>query len=174
MFTRIIIIFFITAVLNGCSVTSGGAVLKHVSGYSGQESLIINPHGVDCDAFKICPSIGAQWSGENPQLAILSIRINDKYVGILSARLMIDGTEYLVQNQIGTTSFDNFAGLRFSDASFVVQLELIRKITKAKSSWIRINTVDGYVENRIHDSTASSKAYHALNRFITAVDGATN
>lgn len=72
-------------------------------------------------------------------------------------------------------TFTNFnelgAATKESRKGFIVPLDLVRKITMSQRTWLRVQTTGGYAEDAVIDGqTLDSKAYHALKRFLTAVD----
>lgn len=71
-------------------------------------------------------------------------------------------------------TFTNFnelgAATKESRKGFIVPLDLVRKITTSQRTWLRVQTTGGYAEDAVIDGQTDSKAYHALKRFLTAVD----
>jgi hypothetical protein len=156
--------------LAACSNTVGTSATESVSGYSGKRVVSIDPHGVDCSAM-VCPMIGAQWREESPKQAVMIIGVANAYEGITGATFMIDGNEYVVDDKVSMTDFDNLGSYRTSQAGFQVPLALINQITTANRAWLRLSTPSGYIEERIVDADGDSKAYHALKRFMAKVQG---
>lgn len=87
------------------------------------------------------------------------------------AKLNIDGQTHDLSIMQPLTNFNEFgAATKESRKGFLVPLDFVRKITASQRTWLRVQTTNGYVEDAVIDGQTDSKAYHALKRFISAVD----
>jgi len=162
--------FFALALLAGCSTTSGtGPNVRH-SGFDGARVVTIDGHGNDCSTI-ICTGIGAQWKSTNPTEAVLVVYIFNDIKGITGAQLNIDGKTHDLTIMMPLTNFSELGAVtKESRKGFLVPLSLVREITASKRTWLRVQTTAGNMENRVIDGQNDSKAYHALKRFLAAVD----
>ena len=158
------------AAIAGCSTTSGtGPNISH-SGFDDARVVTINGHSNACQTM-LCTGLGAQWKSNNPTEAILVVYIFNDIKGITGAKLNIDGKTYDFSIMQTFTNFNEFgAATKESRKGFLVPLELVRKITASQRTWLRVQTTAGNIENGVIDRQTDSKAYHALKRFLTAVD----
>ncbi|TYK58451.1 hypothetical protein [Pseudomonas synxantha] len=158
------------AALAGCSTTSGSGANVSRSGFDGARVVTINGHGNACDSM-LCTGLGAQWKSSNSNEAILVVYIFNDIVGITGAQLNIDGKTYDLNVMRPITNFNEFgAATKESRKAFLVPLELVRKITSSHRTWLRVQTTGGSIENAVVDGDTDSKAYHALKRFLKAVE----
>lgn len=158
--------------LAGCATTDGLAPTSKVAGFDGARVVDIAPHGAVCDALP-CVSIGAQWSARHPDTAIVTVMLlGPKFSGIQRMALSIDGRERSFQPS-GITRLDPglSALVRESRQDFALPLSVLREAHGARRVWIRVSTLDGYIDQAVIDGPKDSKALHAIGRFLTAVDG---
>lgn len=156
--------------LSGCSNTQGSSAKINRSGFDGAKSVSINGHSNACKTI-ICTGLGAQWTTNNPDYAVLVVYLFNEIKGIHGAQLSIDNKKYDLQIMNTMTDFNDLrAATKESRQLFAVRLDLIRQIINSRNVWLRIQTNSGYIENAVVDGDIDSKAYHALKRFITAVD----
>lgn len=158
------------AALAGCSTTSGtGPNVSH-SGFDGARVVTINGHGNACKSM-LCTGLGAQWTSKNPTESVLVVYVFNDIKGITGAQLNIDGQTYDLTTMRPFTNFSDFgAATKESRKGFLVPIDLVRKITASQRTWLRVQTTGGYVEDAVIDGQKDSKAYHALKRFLAAVD----
>lgn len=166
----------LAALLSGCAATSGMEPTVSESGYSGKKIVTIGLHSNDCSFIELnsgCTSLGAEWSGESPEYALLKVQYTGDYFNIMELKLLIDGKETVLRNN-KLTSHDYASGggvhTKFSKTHFTVPLELIRNLSNANRAWLRINSSDTYTEHRIKEGEKEGWSYHAMKRFIKKVD----
>lgn len=158
------------AALAGCSTTSGTGPIVTRSGFDGARVVTINGHSNASSSF-VGTGLGAQWKSNNPTEAVLVVYIFNDIKGITGAQLNIDGKTYDLTTMRPFTNFSEFgAATKESRKGFLVPLDLVRKITTSQRTWLRVQTTAGNMENAVIDGQTDSKAYHALKRFLTAVD----
>ncbi len=158
------------AVLVGCSTTSGVGPDVSRSGFDGARKVNIDPHSNACE-WSACTGLGAQWSSATPAHAILIVSIIGEINAILGAKLSVDGKEYDLTVLMPSTTFNEPGAVaKESRKAFAVPLDLIRKITTSQRTWLRVLTPEGHIENAVIDGQTDSKAYHALKRFLIAVN----
>lgn len=158
--------------LAGCSTTSGLDATETRSGFDGARIVDIRPHGAACKELP-CPSLGAQWNSKTPQLALLHVKVSGyKFSGITRVELAIDGAITRLEAR-GPSAFESTTPpIRDSSHSVGVPLDRLREMAAARKAWVRVHTVEGFVEAPIVDGAEDSKALHAMRRFLAAVDGA--
>lgn len=66
---------------------------------------------------------------------------------------------------------DQAALARESRQNFVMPISTLRDLYGAKRAWIRVSTLDGYIDQAIIDGPKDSKALHAVGRLLVAIDG---
>lgn len=158
--------------LAGCATTSGTGPTVSRSGFDGSTVVDISPHGNDCSSMT-CTGLGAQWSSANPQSAILKVQVFNDITAITGAQISVDGQVISLEPLRGLTNFDTSTpGLKASVKGYHVTLSDLRRISGAQRAWLRVSTPSGYVEDRIVEGPADSKALHAIRRFLAAVDQA--
>jgi len=172
---KILVIAGLCAVLVGCSNQQGLGTTVGVDRYSGSRTVSIAPHGADCQSMG-CIAVGASWVESYKDDAMLNISLINTADFIKSAHLEVDGTMYELRNDKDLTRYSNplvtNPGYTESKKSFLVPLDLIKKITTAKKAWIFVSTgSNGVMSDAIIDSQGDSKAYYALKRFLADVDG---
>lgn len=160
------------AILTGCATTSGTGPTVSRSGFDGSTVVDISPHGNDCSSMT-CTGLGAQWSSATPDAAILKVQVFNDITAITGAKLNIDGKVIDLEPLRGLTNFDTSTpGLKISVKGYHVQLSDLRRISGAQRAWLRVSTPSGYIEDRIVEGPIDSKAFHAIKRFLAAVDQA--
>lgn len=154
----------------GCTNTGGANPMIKYSGFDQSTVVTIARHGNACRAYN-CTSLGAQWTSNQPKRAVLDIGIFNEHSAILKASIRIDGELIRINNPVTSTEIEPFSsGWKESYRSFLIPLSLIKRITTAKRAWIRVKTPSGFIEDAIIDDDVDSKAYHAMKRFLMAVD----
>jgi predicted small secreted protein len=158
------------ALLTGCATTSGTGPTVSRSGFDNARVVAIDGHGNACKG-AVCTGLGAQWSSHVPSEALLVVVIFNEIQAITGAQLNIDGQVIALTNMRDLTDLSHFAGMKKSQKAFAVPLETVRKIAASKRTWLRVTTPQGSaLEDAVIDGTTDSKAYHALRRFLAAVD----
>ncbi|KCB21126.1 hypothetical protein L544_3893 [Bordetella hinzii OH87 BAL007II] len=118
----------------------------------------------------ICTGLGAQWSSKNPTESVLVVSLFNETRAIIGAQLNVDGKVYDLSNAQPFTNFSDFgAATKESRKGFIVQTDLIRKITTSQRTWLRVITTAGNFEDAVVDGQTDSKAFHALRRFLASV-----
>lgn len=170
--SRIIFKIALCIIVAACSTTSGTAPTVYRSGFdNGARTVEIDPHGNACTSVE-CTGLGAQWSQARPDQVILLVHVFYQIVGISAAEINIDGTVTVLTPTLTPTQFDT--SVRYAESStkgFVVPIGIVRRIVTARRVWIRVHTTKGYIEDAVIDGSTDSKAYHALKRFLSSVDG---
>lgn len=155
--------------LAGCATTDGSSVETTFSRFDNSRHVSISSHGNAC-AGVLCTGLGAQWSSVRPDDALLTVRVFNEIVEITGAQLSIDGSIEKL-DATGVTNFDNSSRyLKQSQKAFAVRLDTLRKVVVSKKTWLRVQTPSGYIEDPVIDGERDSKAFHALKRFLAAVD----
>ena len=165
-----LVAFLVVSLLAGCSTTSGtGPNVTH-SGFDGARVVSINGHGNACKGM-LCTGLGAHWTSKNPTEAVLVVYLFNDIKAITGAKLNIDGQTYDLSTMQPFTNFNELgAPTKESRKGFIVHLDLVRKIITSQRTWLRVQTTAGYAEDAVIDGQTDSKAYHALKRFLDAVD----
>ena len=165
-----LLLFAVGLLLMGCSTTSGtGPDVTH-SGFDNARVVAISGHGSACKGM-LCTGLGAQWTSKNPAEAILVVYLFNDIKGITGAKLNIDGQTHDLSTMQPFTNFNEFgAATRESRKGFLVPLSLVREVVSSRRTWLRVQTTGGYVEDAVIDGQTDSKSYHALKRFLAAVD----
>lgn len=165
-----LIAFLFVSLLVGCSTTMGTGAEVTSSGFDGARVVTINGHGNACKGV-LCTGLGAHWTSKNPAEAILVVYLFNDIKAITGAKLNIDGQTYDLSTMQPFTNFNELgAPMKESRKGFIVPLDLVRKITTSQRAWLRVQTTGGYAEDAVIDGQTDSKAYHALKRFLAAVD----
>lgn len=156
--------------LAACSNKSGLDPSVTYSGFDNAKVVSIEPHGVACSNMT-CLAIGAQWNASKPSKAVIVIGIYNDYSIIKSAELNIDGEKIMIDDARTLTGLSSFnAPMMSSTKGFAVDLDVIKKILASSRTWLRVHTVNGYIENPVIQPGEDSKAFHALDRFMKSVD----
>lgn len=156
--------------LAGCATTYGTGPYVTKSGFDGSTVVDINPHGNDC-TIMTCTGLGAQWSSTSPDAAVLKVQVFNDFTAITGAKLNIDGQVIDLEPMRGLTNFDTSTpGVKISVKAYHAKLSDLRRIASAQRAWLRVSTPSGYIEDRIVEGSADSKALHAIRRFLAAVD----
>ncbi|EOT1756506.1 lipoprotein [Citrobacter koseri] len=159
-------------VLAGCSNTQGTGPISGIDRHSGSKTIIIQPHGTDCESMQ-CIALGAFWTESEKDYALLTVSLMNTSDFIRSAHLEIDGVKYPLRDDGDLTRYDrplnNVSLYVESKKDYIIPLDIVKKITTAKKAWIFVQTGSGYMSNAIIDAQGDSKAYYALQRFLTAL-----
>lgn len=173
--TKIAIISFCLLFVGGCSNSIGSAPETTHSGFDGATIVVINGHG-NGGSSMIASGLGARWSSKRPDDAVLVVYVFNDITAITGAQLNIDGEIYHLKGSETFTKFDadtvNRITVKESRKGFHVPLDLISKITKSSKTWLRVQTTKGLIEDPVVDGSNDSKAFHALKRFLVAVEAA--
>lgn len=162
----------------GCATTTGLPAQTTTSGFDGTKFVSMSNHGMACYMRMICPTAGFSWNTKAPNLALLKIGVlapsaaKDAYYSIRSVSLNVDGKIIELDGSTKETDFKNDDINKTSIKDFVVPLELLRAIEASSKTMVRIDTNDGLMEDLIIGDGKDSKAYHALKRFLVAVEEA--
>lgn len=159
--------------LAGCATTGGSAPAERTSGFDGARVVSIAPHGAACASLP-CISVGAEWNSKMPDAALLVVTVSgSKYTGISRVEISIDEAKPTGRAASGVTRFEmTTPPVRESTQVFGIGLAELRGIASARRAWVRVYTVDGYLEEAIVDGQRDSKALHAIRRFLAKIDGA--
>lgn len=145
--------------------------------FDGATRVWIAPHGLDCGGTMSCFSIGARWTSNEKDAAVLELQtLNVGYVGVEGVKLNIDG-QVLDLKPLGETKYNKpdtslpprlWEMLRTSTRDFLIPLELVQVMLDAKSVKVRVITRDGFIDGTLRGGK-SRKAEGALSRFIAKV-----
>ncbi|HEO9688170.1 TPA: hypothetical protein QIM57_002267 [Morganella morganii subsp. morganii] len=161
---------FATVVLGGCSNKTGLNSSISKDAYDGSVIITMPEHGNDCSSM-VCTGIGAQWSSKNPSKAILLINVFNEITTIQSAKISIDGEEFLIDKKDGYSNFDSFSPvIRNSKQAFLVDLTLIKSLSKANDARIKVFTSKGQMSDVIVANGKDSKAIYAIQRFVNDIN----
>jgi hypothetical protein len=164
--------------LTACSTSTGLAPRTIRSGFDNNARVVrIEPHAAapkgPMDV--IHAGIGAEWHETKPDDVILIITVFNEITGISGAELNIDGDKMTLPSLDLPTDMDPGDGImKKSSRPFFTSLGTVDRIIKSKRTWIRVQTPTGSLENAVIDGPTDSKAYHALIRFMDAVNGGQN
>lgn len=137
--------------------------------FDGTENIEIEPYPVAYSSWAVYACLGARWISSVPDHAALIVRMQGLITGILGASLNIDGKIHDLMPVEEMTSMD--ANLKRSTKAFVIPLDTIRDIVASRVTLLRVRTTRGTFENDpVIDGEKDSRAYHALKRFLAAVD----
>lgn len=166
---KILAVAAVGLALVGCAATDGLEPDVSTSGFDGARVVDIRKHGTACKSV-FCTTIGAQWNSKTPDSAILRVGLANDYKPITGATLNIDGRVIELAPISPLTRFSHAGGVKDSERTFAISMRDVRSITSAGRAWLRVRTTDGAFEDSIVDSSADSKALHAIRRFLNAVD----
>lgn len=160
------------AFVAGCATTSGSAPTETRSGFDGARVVNIEGHGLACKRM-LCPGLGAQWNSGRPGSAVLTVYLFNDWQAITGAKLSIDGQVIeLTPLKSSITTFSRPGeAVKVSRRDFVADLATVRQMASGGKAWLRVGTLDGYIEEAVIDGPTDSKAFHALRRFLAQVDG---
>lgn len=162
--------------LAACSTTSGSDASERQSGFSGGRIVSIAPHGAICPiatAGSGCAALGAYWDSTRADRAQLVVMLVDaKLRSITGLDLNIDGRITRLEPSSLPTGAERIPGGTVIESSryFPTTLATVRELKSAKRVWLRVHTLDGFIESAIIDGAEDSKAYHAIGRFLARVD----
>lgn len=157
--------------LTACATTSGTGPRVTYSDYHNHKQVEISPHGAACTGWDMrCSMIGAQWSEENPERVFFIIGSANEATSIRGATIFVGDEEFTLSRPGNNTQIDRLGSYASSARGFSADLSLVRAIVESPRSAIRVSTPAGYMEDVIRDGDRDSKAYHALVRFLEAVD----
>jgi len=165
-----LVIVALVLLVAGCSTTSGTNPEVSYSGFDNARVVRIMPHGTACEKM-LCTGIGADWSSATPKSVMLVVAVYGEYTAITGARLNIDGRQIELVPSRSLTDLD-YLGTTYRESTkgFTTDLEVVRQILQSKSTWLRVSTATGYIDNYIIADGKDSKAFHALKRFIDEVN----
>lgn len=175
---KIIAAAICVALLSGCATTSGLKPETSISKFDNSRVVHIEPHGTWCGMrMTPCAMVGAEWNSAHPDVALVQIEMMWEYTNINAAEVNIDGHITHLEISHYTTQFNNpdpgspmGALLRTSDQMFVAPMSLVREMASAKDVRLRVDTSKGYDDGIINSAEHDSKAFYALQRFVSAVD----
>jgi hypothetical protein len=172
--SRILLLVSLTCVLVlGCGGSKKGlsANVGH-SGFDNARTVDIPPHVNAMTGTPIRTGLGAQWNASRPDSVLLIVAMWNQYMVITDAQLNIDGEKIsLTRLSDSVTDIDrNDVGRPTSTRAFATDIATVKKIIASKRTWLRVNTPTGYIDDAVIDGGKDSKAYHALIRFIAAVE----
>lgn len=157
--------------LAGCANNVGLNAETSVSKFDGVKTVTIQPHGADC-----CMAIGAFWTEKVPDMAVLNLTTYVKYMNLEGAELRVDNKIIKLQPVDTLTKFeqmmpgDNVVNMPTSTRGFALPLSDLKQVMAAKTSMIRLTTLsDGAIVGTIKDGQNDTKAYYALQRFLTQI-----
>ena len=170
--SRLLIVGTIAVALAGCSNKSGFDPVSSVDRYSNARTVYIKPHGADCKSMK-CVMLGASWIESDKDMVLLTISLANTTDFIRSASLEIDGKTYNLKDGGDLTRYNWItSGSSYyakSSKEFLVPLGILKDITKAKKAWVFVQSGSGPVNNAIVDSQGDSKAFYAIERFVSSI-----
>ena len=146
--------------------------------FDGATRVWITPHGLDCGGAMSCFALGARWTSNEKDAAVLELQtLNVGYVGVEGIKLNIDG-QMVELKPFGETKYNSPDSglspqlremLRTSTRDFLMPLELVQVVLDAKSVKVRVMTRDGFIDGTLSGGKKPSKAAGALSRFIAKV-----
>lgn len=145
--------------------------------FDGATRVSIDPHGLDCGMQMVCPLVGARWTSNRKDEAVLQVEVINAYAAIRGVQLNVDGEilELAPLDQSGTRFDSNVATAgrapvtRYSSRDYLVPLALVPKLLAAQSVKLRVVTADGTVDGTLSGGKKPSKAFGALQRFMAKV-----
>ncbi|MFV9079522.1 hypothetical protein ABQ397_24890 [Serratia fonticola] len=169
---KAIAVALVTMSLVGCANNQGLGPEAGVDRHSGSKTVLMQPHGSDCKTMQ-CIAIGAFWTESAKDKALLTVSLLNTTDFIRDAYLEIDGVKVPLLDDGDLTSYErpysNLPGVANSRKEYLVSLDVIRKLASAKKAWIFVQTGSGYMSDAIIDSQGDSKAFYAMQRFLSAI-----
>jgi hypothetical protein len=158
--------------MSGCGTKTGLSANVAYSGFDNARTVSISPHmnAGNAGPGTIGPGLGAQWNASHPDSVVLIVALFNQYTGITGAELNIDGEKISLAGSSNPTDMSLHYGSRISTQAFATDIATVKKIIASKRTWLRVHTPTGYIEDAVIDGATDSKAYHALIRFIAAVE----
>ena len=160
----------ILLLLTACSTTSGLDPVVSKNGYDNSSYVHIVPHGNNCGMDMMCTGIGASWDSSQPSAALLTVQIINKPSLITSAEIKLNGKIIPLIRLPHATDLKIEHGMTETSKVFGISYAQLVELSNAKTAWLRVNTPTGYIDALIVNEQEDSKAYHALKRFVKAVN----
>lgn len=119
------------------------------------------PQPIDCGRAARCPVLGARWSSETPNRAIL-------LVGTWGAQAKVESIEFNARPhaplRVRTLAKEqvDLPGV----TTFVVPMDTLERVAFAKDAWVRVTTDNGVIEERMYSGDRSSPAADAFKRLV--------
>ena len=159
-----------TMVLMGCAnkATLVPQVQQGVDG-KGAKTVTVAPESSLCSRPQ-CPTFAAAWSSAKEGQAVLTIGLPHQTAEVTGAEFRFGSSEV-----VRVTSRSQVAPLRRADAgnipatAFDVPLRTIERMAYASNTWVRVFTTAGSFDETIYSGAERSRAYEAMNYFLSSV-----
>lgn len=151
--------------LAGCAGTSKGGtdavVQVKVDNAKRVTTLAFPPQLMDCGRVAHCPTLGAQWSSETPNRAVL-------LVGTWGSKAAVESIEFNARPHapLRVRSKAAVASELPGVTAFAVPMDTLERLAFSKGTWVRVATDGGVIEENMHSGERSSPASDALKRFV--------
>lgn len=153
------------AVLAGCaSAGKGGTesiVQVQVDNAKRATQIQFAPQPMDCGRVDLCPTLGAVWSSETPNRATM-------LVGTWGGAAKVESIEFTVRphGTLRVRSLAKEASALPGVTAFAVPMDTLERIALGKSTWVRMTTDKGMVQESMYSGERSSLAADALKRLV--------
>ena len=165
-----------TLILAGCATTTGGSARTSVSTFDGAKTVAVSPHGIAClNVYVTCASAGFAWSDKNPDQASMLVKIEEianggSYHALSAVKLNIDGDIVSLKPLLGDSNkFDFNTTYKETSRLYSTPLTLLERVKASTSTKIQIIAEGAIIEGDFKNSADSTKAYHAMLRFLDEV-----
>lgn len=151
--------------LAGCASSSKGGtdgVLQiQVDNVQRVTTIAFEPQSMDCGRVAHCPTLGAQWSSEHPNRAVLLI-------GTWGAQAVVESIEFNARPHapLRVRSKAVQASSLPGVTAFAVPMDTLERIAFSKSAWVRVSNNGSEIEENLHSGERSSAASDALKRLV--------
>lgn len=151
--------------LAGCASSSkggtGDVVQIQVDNVQRVTTIGFAPQLMECGRVAHCPTLGAQWSSEHPNRAVL-------LVGTWGAKAVVDAIEFNARPHapLRVRSKATPASALPGVTAFAVPMDTLERIAFSKSAWVRVSNDGAPIEENMHNGERSSPASDALKRLV--------
>lgn len=171
------ILLALTSVLifTGCATTSGLEAKTQVSSFDNSKTVAIAPHGFACTNYVTCASTGFSWNNKSPDQSAMLVEIvdpvvNGDYHAIAGVKINIDGEIISLKPFASDTNdFDHDNIYKKTSKLYEMPLSLIDRIQKSNTTKMQVIAKGAVLEGDFKNTGESTKAYHAMLRFIEQV-----
>lgn len=152
-------------VLAGCASASKGGtdavVQVDVDQARRVTTIAFAPQLMDCGRVAHCPTLGAQWSSETPNRAVL-------LVGTWGGKAAVEAIEFNARPHAPLRVRSKAA--QASDlpgvTAFAVPMDTLERLAFSKGAWVRVSTDGAVIEENMYSGERSSPAADALKRLV--------
>lgn len=119
------------------------------------------PQLIDCGRVDRCPMLGARWSSQTPNRAIL-------LVGTWGGKSKVESIEFIGRPYapLRVRSLAKEESPLPGFTAFIVPMDTMERVALGKSAWVRVSTDVGVLEESMYDGQGTSPAADAFKRFV--------